>query len=69
MIIKEGREKKPGSPFNSINSMWIGVEVFNLLQVNNTISYLWIRDVTNRQYAIPNFLTNRQVNLRFVMQF
>ena len=68
-ILKPDRERKPGQAFNFMESLWIGVEVFNLLQVNNTISYLWIRDVSNRQYAIPNYLTNRQVNVRLVAKF
>ncbi len=42
------------------------VEVFNLLNINNTISYLWIKDVNNTSYAIPNYLTARQLNLKLV---
>lgn len=68
-IIKEDREKKTKKFWNNIRSLWMGVEVFNLLQVNNTISYLWVRDITNRQYAIPNFLTNRQVNVKLITRF
>jgi hypothetical protein len=52
-----------------IKDAWISLEVLNLLQVNNTVSYIWIKDVTNRQYAVPNFLTPRQLNLRFVVNF
>jgi hypothetical protein len=50
-------------------SVWLGVEVFNLLQRNNTLSYLWVTDVTNRQYAVPNFLTSRQINVRLQVEF
>ena len=49
--------------------MFISVEVFNLLQVNNTVSYTWVTDVTNRQYAVPNYLTKRQLNLKLQMKF
>ncbi len=49
--------------------MWISAEVFNLLGINNTVSYLWINDVTGRQYAIPNFLTSRRVNVKLVIKF
>ncbi|MFA6951109.1 MAG: TonB-dependent receptor [Lentimicrobiaceae bacterium] len=52
-----------------INDAWISLEVLNLLQVNNTISYIWVKDVNNRQYAIPNYLTPRQVNLKVVVNF
>ncbi len=41
-------------------------EIFNLLDINNTVSYLWIKDVTNHQYAIPNFLTSRQLNVKII---
>ncbi len=52
-----------------IKDAWISLEVLNLLQVNNTISYIWIKDVTNRSYAIPNYLTPRQLNLKLVINF
>jgi hypothetical protein len=45
-------------------SIWLSLEVFNLFDVNNTISYLWLKDISNRQYAIPNYLTARQINVR-----
>lgn len=52
-----------------ITDAWVSLEVLNLLQVNNTISYIWVRDVNNRQYAVPNYLTPRQINLKFVVNF
>lgn len=55
---------------NSFRSMWVSLEVFNLLQTSNTISYLWVKDVsTARQYAVPNFLTGRILNLKLVAEF
>src|SRR5690606_34006843 len=42
---------------NKFKKMWIGVDVFNLLQINNVISYLWIKDVNNTTYGVPNYLT------------
>lgn len=55
--------------FNRFKSLWISAEVFNLLQVNNTVSYLWVTDVQGRQYAIPNYLTSRQINVRLNLKF
>ncbi len=55
--------------FRFIKDAWISLEVLNLLQVNNTISYIWIKDVTNRSYAIPNYLTPRQLNVKLVVNF
>ncbi len=54
---------------NHIESMWVTAEVFNLLEINNTISYLWIRDVSNDLYAVPNFLTSRLINVKLVTRF
>jgi hypothetical protein len=65
----EDSKLKPKNPFRYFKTIWISLEVFNLLQVNNTISYIWITDVTNRQYAVPNYLTPRQLNLRLIAQF
>ena len=55
---------------NSFKSLWVSLEVFNLLATNNTISYLWIKDIsTSREYAVPNFLTGRLLNAKVVAQF
>jgi hypothetical protein len=49
--------------------MWIALEVFNVLGVQNTISYSWVHDINNRYYAVPNYLTPRQVNLKLQVRF
>ena len=68
-IIKEGQTVSKHNPFHHLKDMFISIEVFNLLQVNNTVSYTWVTDVTNRQYAVPNYLTRRQLNLKLQMKF
>lgn len=68
-ILKEEREIKRKNIFNHIKSMWLNVEVLNLLGVNNTVSYTWVKDVTSRQYAVPNYLTNRQINVKLQIRF
>ncbi len=50
-------------------SALVGVEVFNLLDINNTISYLWIQDINGRTWAVPNYLTSRRLNIRVIMKF
>ena len=45
------------------------IEVFNLLNIDNTVSYLWLKDINNVQYAIPNYLTGRQLNLKLIIKF
>lgn len=70
-IIGEGVRRPPHSKFlRKFESIWIGLEVFNLLQVSNVSSYIWVTDVSNaRQYAVPNYLTKRQLNLRINFKF
>ncbi|MBT3243733.1 MAG: TonB-dependent receptor [Bacteroidetes bacterium] len=52
-----------------LKNTWISLEVFNLLDINNTISHIWIRDISNRQYSIPNYLTGRRINLKLQVRF
>jgi hypothetical protein len=47
-----------------IDDLWVSLEVFNLLNINNTIDYQWIAGVDRRYYAIPEFLTPRRFNLK-----
>ncbi|MFM7822692.1 MAG: TonB-dependent receptor plug domain-containing protein, partial [Bacteroidota bacterium] len=54
---------------NKLKYFSIGLEVFNLLQVNNTVSYLWVTDVTDRTYAVPNYLSARTLNIRLNARF
>ncbi len=68
-IIRENREIKKKNFMNNVKSMWLNVEVLNLLDVNNTVSYTWIKDVTARQYAVPNYLTRRQLNVKLQIRF
>jgi len=66
---KENSKLKPKNPFRYFKTIWFTLEVFNLLQVNNTISYIWVTDVNARQYAVPNYLTSRQLNAKIIFQF
>ncbi|AHM58844.1 TonB-dependent receptor family protein [Flammeovirgaceae bacterium 311] len=56
-------------PEFAVRSLWLGVEILNLFGNNNVISYSWIRDFGNRQYAVPNTLTSRFFNVKLVAQF
>lgn len=69
LLKSEDKTMKDGNPFKHFNNIWVSLEVFNLLQINNVISYLWVQDVTGRNYAVPNYLTSRQLNLKFHMEF
>ena len=68
-ILKSENKKSKIKFLNVINSAWISAEVFNLLDINNTVSYLWVTDVGGRQYAVPNYLTRRQLNLKLILRF
>lgn len=50
---------------HNIRNMWVGLDAFNIVGIRNVNSYYWITDITNTQYAIPNYLTGRQFNVRF----
>ncbi len=67
--------EKNGDPFMEkwiftfVKKMSIGVEVLNLFGFNNVNSYYWVTDIYNQQYAVPNYLTGRQLNLKFQLDF
>ena len=48
---------------------YLPVNVFNILDIKNVSSYYWITDVYNVQYAVPNYLTGRQLNVRLIVDF
>lgn len=63
------RTKRPGHWLNFSRSTWLSLEIFNLMQVQNQASNTWIKTILEQQYAIPNFLTSRRINLRMRMDF
>lgn len=56
-------------PLRFSRSSWMSLEVFNLMQVQNQAGNTWVKTVFNQQYAIPNYLTSRRINLRVRMEF
>ena len=58
--IKEGK---------TLKNMWIGIDCLNLFGINNVNSYYWVTDVSNRQWAVPNYLTGRQINGKVTVEF
>lgn len=63
----KGQEKN--GFLGSINNMWVSFEVFNLLNINNTITHTWIQSVDGREYSIPDYLTPRRYNLKLIAWF
>ena len=68
-VLKDENKKSRIKWLNAFNSIWVSAEVFNLLDINNTVSYLWVADITGRQYAVPNYLTARQLNAKLILSF
>ncbi len=66
---REWEKNKPGSIFKLTRDSWLSLEIFNLLQVRNEASRTWVKTIFKSQYAIPNFLSSRRVNLKFRAEF
>ena len=58
--IKDGR---------GVKNLWLGVDCLNLFGISNVNSYYWVTDITNRQWAVPNYLTGRQINGKITAEF
>ena len=58
--IKEGK---------GIKDLWLGIDCLNLFGISNVNSYYWVSDVNNRQWAVPNYLTGRQINGKLTIEF
>ena len=56
------------STFN-LQRIWLGLDCLNLFGISNVNSYYWVTDVTNRQWAVPNYLTGRQINGKITVEF
>ncbi|QNF35071.1 TonB-dependent receptor [Adhaeribacter swui] len=54
---------------NPLESLWISLEVLNLIAANNVVSYSYVKDIYNVTYAVPNYLSSRLINLRFIARF
>ena len=61
--------RNPSSlPAVSVKRVWIGLDCLNLFGISNVNSYYWVTDVTNRQWAVPNYLTSRQLNAKVIVE-
>ena len=58
--IKDGR---------GIKNLWLGIDCLNLFGISNVGSYYWVTDVSNQQWAVPNYLTGRQINGKVTVDF
>lgn len=60
---------RPYNFWRHFKSIVLGLDVFNLFDISNVSSYYWVTDVNNIQYAVPNYLTRRQFNVRLALEF
>lgn len=65
LLNNEGKQRK----HIQLRNVWLGAECLNLFGINNVNSYYWITDITGGQYAVPNYLTGRQINFRVTVDF
>lgn len=63
------RQLSPKNPLGYLKDIWLTLELFNMFQMRNTISYMWIPTVDGTSYAIPNTLTPLQINLKLEITF
>jgi hypothetical protein len=69
LLDSEKSNRRSHSPFRNFENIWATLEVFNLIDRDNTISYLLIKDFSNTTFAMPNRLTPRLINLKLVARF
>ena len=62
-------DNSKGNKKTIFKNIWLGVDCLNLFGIDNVNSYYWVTDVTNQQYAVPNYLTGRQINGRILVEF
>lgn len=69
LLLSEKTLRRSHSPFRGFDNIWASLEVFNLINRPNTISFQLIKDFSNAVYAIPNRLTPRLINIKLVARF
>lgn len=69
LVTNEDADRNRGKFLGHFKSIWLGVDCFNLFDISNVSSYYWVTDVNNIQYAVPNYLTRRQINVRLSVEF
>ena len=62
-------DNQDGSRSSIFRNVWLGVDCLNLFGINNVNSYYWITDISGQQYAVPNYLTGRQINAKISVEF
>lgn len=69
LLNAEKSNRRSKSPFRNFDNLWASLEVFNLIDRPNTISYMLVKDFANNTFAMPNRLTPRLVNFKIVARW
>jgi hypothetical protein len=69
LLLSDKSERRSHSPFRSFENIWASLEVFNIIDRANVISYQLIKDFANNTFSIPNRLTPRLINFKLMARF
>ncbi len=69
MLLCGAEQKNSNFLERNLKEAWLSLEIFNLFDLNNTISYYWVSDFESNMHAVPNFLTGRRLNLKMSVSF
>lgn len=69
LLDPEKSNRRSHSPFRKFESIWASMEIFNLIDRPNTISFQFIKDFSNNVFSIPNRLTPRLINFKLLARF
>jgi hypothetical protein len=69
LLLSDKKTRRSHNPFREFDNIWLSLEIFNIINKSNTISYQLIKDYSNTIYALPNKLTPRLLNLKLIARF
>ena len=69
LLLSDKNKRRSHNPFRNFDNIWLNLEIFNLINRANTISYQLIKDFSNTTFAIPNKLTPRLLNIKMIARF
>lgn len=68
-ILLDAANRRASGPLHALKEVTLGLDLFNVFDISNVSSYYWVTDVNRMQYAVPNYLTRRQLNFRLSLSF
>ncbi|MEK0421870.1 MAG: hypothetical protein RLZZ161_1721, partial [Bacteroidota bacterium] len=69
LLSRNDKNRPPYGMLKKLQESWISVEIFNILGINNVISYNWVKDIENNVYGVPEYLTGRRLNIKIRAEF